>query len=301
MKKKLTIGGQAVMEGVMVLSPKKYAVSVRKTNKKIITKVTRLPKNTSSIRKWPIIRGILNLVRMLMIGMRAMMWSANQAVGGKDEKLTTKEIAFTVILSLFFAILLFKGIPYSLTFIIGVQEEQNPIFFNIIDGIIRVSLFVLYIWAISFMRDIKRLFQYHGAEHMSIHCYEKNLKLNVANVRKFSTIHPRCGTAFIIIVFLVAIFAYSLIPSFVMVFYPNFLELGFWWRRLILFSVRVLIFLPLVAGISYEILKASARFPSNPILKVFSLPGLWLQKLTTNKPTNKQIEVAMMAVKKAVQ
>ena len=289
------------MGGVMVLSPKKYAVSVRKPNKKIITKVTRLPKNTSSFRKWPIIRGILNLVRMLMIGMRAMMWSANQSVGEKDEKLTSKEITITVILSLFFAILIFKGIPYSLTFLIGVQEEQSPILFNIIDGIIRVSLFVLYIWAISFMKDIKRLFQYHGAEHMSIHCYEKNLKLNVANVRKFSTIHPRCGTAFIIIVFLVAIFAYSLIPSFVMFFYQNFLELGFWWRRLILFSVRILIFLPLVSGISYEILKASARFPRNLILKLFSLPGLWLQKLTTNKPTNKQIEVAIMAVKKAVQ
>jgi len=301
MKKKLTIGGQAVMEGVMVLSPKKYAVSVRKPNKKIITKITKLPKNTSSIRKWPIIRGILNLVRMLIIGMRAMMWSANQAVGDKDEKITTKEIAFILIFSLLLGIAVFKGIPYSLTFIIGVQEEQSPILFNIIDGIIRVSLFVLYIWVISFMKDIKRLFQYHGAEHMSIHCYEKNLKLNVANVRKFSTVHPRCGTAFIIIVFLVAIFAYSLIPSFAMFLYPNFLELGFWWRRLILFSVRVLIFLPLVAGISYEILKASARFPSNPILKVISLPGLWLQKLTTNKPTNKQIEVAIMAVKKAVQ
>jgi len=301
MKKKLTIGGQAVMEGVMVMSPEKYAVSVRKPNKKIITKITKLPKNTSSIRKWPIIRGILNLVRMLVIGMGAMMWSANQAVGDKNEKITTKEIAFIIIFSLLLGIALFKGIPYSLTFIIGVQEEQSPILFNIIDGIIRISLFVLYIWAISFMRDIKRLFQYHGAEHMSIHCYEKNLKLNVANVRKFSTIHPRCGTAFIIIVFLVAIFAYSLIPSFAIFFYPNFLELGFWWRRLILFSVRVLIFLPLVAGISYEILKASARFPKNPILKVFSLPGLWLQKLTTNKPTNKQIEVAIMAVKKAVQ
>jgi len=301
MEKKLNIGGQAVMEGVMVLSPKKYAIAVRKPNKKIITKVTKLPKNASSIRSWPIIRGILNLVRMLMIGMRAMMWSANQSVGGKDEKLTTKEITFTIIFSVLFGIALFKGIPYSLTFIIGIQEEQNPIFFNIIDGIVRISLFVLYIWLISFIQDIKRLFQYHGAEHMSIHCYEKNLKLNVENVRKFSTIHPRCGTAFIIIVFLVAIFAYSFIPSIALFFYPNFLELGFWWRRLILFSIRVLIFLPLVAGISYEILKASARFPSNPFLRAFALPGLWLQKLTTNKPTNKQIEVAIMAVKKAVQ
>jgi len=300
-KKKLAIGGQAVMEGVMVLSPKKYAISVRKPNKKIVTKITKLPKNMSSFRKWPIIRGILNLVRMLTIGVRAMMWSATQSVGDKDEKISTKEIAFIVIFSLLIGIALFKGIPYSLTFLIGVQEEQNPILFNIIDGIIRVSLFVLYIWAISFMLDIKRIFQYHGAEHMSIHCYEKNLKLNVANVKKFSTIHPRCGTAFIIIVFIVAIFAYSFIPAVAMFFYPNFLELGFWWRRLILFSLRILIFLPLVAGISYEILKASARFPRNPILRAFSLPGLWLQKLTTNKPTNKQIEVAIMAVKKAVQ
>tara|TARA_Y100000031_G_C7868448_1_gene225213 strand:- start:33 stop:485 length:453 start_codon:yes stop_codon:yes gene_type:complete len=150
------------------------------------------------------------------------------------------------------------------------------------------------------MKDVKRLFQYHGAEHMSIHCYEKNLKLTVANVKKFSPIHPRCGTAFIIIVFLVAVFAYSLIPSIVLFFSPNFMELGFWWRRLILFSIRVLVFLPLVAGISYEILKASAKFPSNPILRMFSVPGLWMQKLTTNKPTAKQIEVAIASVKKAI-
>lgn len=300
MEKKLNIGGQAVIEGVMVLSPNKYAVSVRKPNNKIITKVTKLPKNKSSIGKLPIIRGVVNIVRMLSIGIRAMMWSASQSSGDKEEKLTTKEITFTIIFSLIFAIALFKGVPYALTFFIGVQEEQTPVYFNIIDGFIRISIFILYIWAISFMKDVKRLFQYHGAEHMSIHCYEKKLKLNVANVRKFSTIHPRCGTAFIFIVFFIAILIYSLIPSIVTFFYPNFLELGFWWRRLILFSVRIFIFLPLVAGIAYEILKASAKFPSNPILRVFSLPGLWLQKLTTNKPTSKQIEVAIAAVKKAV-
>jgi len=253
MNKKHTIGGQAVIEGVMVLSPNKYAVSVRKPNNKIKTKVTKLPKNTSNIGKLPIIRGILNLVRMLSIGMRAMMWSANQSSGDKEERLSTKEITITIIFSLLVAIVIFKGVPYTLTFLIGIQEEQTPILFNIIDGFIRISIFILYIWAISFMRDIKRIFQYHGAEHMSIHCHEKKLKLNVANVRKFSTIHPRCGTAFIIIVFFVAIFVYSFIPSIVIFFYPNFLDLGFWWRRLILFSVRVFIFLPLVAGIAFLI------------------------------------------------
>jgi len=300
MEKKHAIGGQAVIEGVMVISPNKYAVSVRKPNNKITTKVTKLPKNASYIRKLPIIRGVLNIVRMFSIGMRAMMWSANQSSGDKEEKLSTKEITIAIIFSILIALALFKGVPYALTFLIGVQEEQTPIFFNIIDGLIRVSIFVLYIWAISFLGDVKRLFQYHGAEHMSIHCYEKKLKLNVTNVRKFSTIHPRCGTAFIIIVIIVAIFVYSLIPSIVIFFFPNFLELGFWWRRLILFSVRIFIFLPLVAGISYEILKASDKFPGNPILRVFSVPGLWLQKLTTKKPTAKQIEVAIAAVKKAV-
>ena len=300
MGKKLTIGGQAVMEGGMILSPKNYAVAVRKPNNKIVTKVTKLSKKKSAIRNWPIIRGVLNLINMLIIGMKAMMWSANQSTEEKEEKLSKKEIIFTILLSLVFAIALFKGIPYSLTFFIGVQEEVSPVLFNLIDGVIRVSLFLLYIWIISFMKDVKRLFQYHGAEHMSIHCYEKNLKLTVANVKKFSPIHPRCGTAFIIIVFLVAVFAYSLIPSIVLFFSPNFMELGFWWRRLILFSIRVLVFLPLVAGISYEILKASAKFPSNPILRMFSVPGLWMQKLTTNKPTAKQIEVAIASVKKAI-
>ena len=288
-----------MIEGVMILAPAKYAVSVRKPNKSIKTKITKLKAPNSPFKKLPFIRGSVNLVRMLSIGMKALVWSGNEAATSKEEKLGAKEMAATITFSILLAIGIFVALPYILTHWIGLREESRPLLFNLVDGIIRIVFFILYIWAISFMKDIKRMFQYHGAEHMAIHCHEHKEKLTVQNVAKFTTLHPRCGTAFILLVLLVSIVVFSVIPSLVAAVYPSFMALGTWIRKPILFLLRVL-FLPVVAGVSYELLKASDRHKGNILWKMVSAPGLWLQKITTQKPSKDQIEVAIASVKAAL-
>ncbi|OGX06544.1 MAG: hypothetical protein A2Z88_08930 [Omnitrophica WOR_2 bacterium GWA2_47_8] len=295
----LAIGGQAVIEGVMILAPTQYVISVRKPNRSIKTKVTRLKFPHSKVKKLPFIRGSVTLVRMLRLGMKALVWSANQVATKKEEKLSTKEMGATIFFSMLFAVGIFMALPYILTHWIGFREESKPILFNLVDGIIRIVFFVTYIWAISFMGDIKRMFQYHGAEHMAIHCHEHKKKLTVGNVAKFTTLHPRCGTAFLILVLLVSILVFSVIPSLVNWLFPSFSGLNFWLRKLVLFLVRIL-FIPVVAGVSYELLKASDRHKGNVIWRMISAPGLWLQKITTQKPSRDQIEVAIASVKAAL-
>ncbi|HIH04765.1 TPA: DUF1385 domain-containing protein [Candidatus Woesearchaeota archaeon] len=298
-EKHIPIGGQAVIEGVMILAPTKYAITVRKPDKSVKTKVTKLRSPHSRLKKLPFVRGSVNLVRMLSIGMKALTWSANQAAAKKDEKLSAKEMTGTILFSILLAIGIFVALPYVLTHWIGFREESKPFLFNLIDGIIRIAFFVAYIWAISFMKDIRRMFQYHGAEHMAIHCYEHKRKLTAKNVAKFTTLHPRCGTAFILLVLLVSILVFSVIPSLVISLFPGFTSLGFWTRKLVLFVARLL-FIPVVAGVSYELLKASDRHKGNVLWRMVSAPGLWLQKITTQKPSKDQIEVAIASVRAAL-
>lgn len=298
-KEKPAIGGQAIMEGVMILSPSCYAMSVRKPNKTIKTKVVKIAKANATWKQLPLIRGSINLVRMLSIGMKALAWSANEIAEKEEEKISKKEMTVTITASLLLAIGIFVLIPYILTEWIGFKEIEKPFLFNLVDGIIRIAFFIIYVWAISFMDDIKRMFQYHGAEHMAIHCYEHRQELTVKNVQRFTTLHPRCGTAFILIVLIVAILLFSVIPSLVMWLFPGFAALGFWTLKAILFIIRIL-FLPIVAGISYELLKASDKYKGNIFLRMFSAPGLWLQKITTQKPNKGQIEVAIASVNAAL-
>ncbi len=293
--KKINIGGQAVIEGVMIRGLNHYVVAVRK-NKRITTKKGTIPKKKCNFLKWPFIRGFVNLVDMLVIGIKSLMWSAEQASDEK-EKIGKKELAFTILISIAFVILFFIALPYFLTNLVGFTEEKKPILFNIVDGIIRILIFLIYIIAISFMKDVKILFQYHGAEHKAIHCYEKGRRIDVANVKKFTTLHPRCGTSFLLIVFVVSIFVFSLLPSIILFYYPSFLNLGIWLRKGILFPIRVLL-IPVIAGISYEILKISDKRQENFLFGLISMPGLWLQKITTKEPTKKQIEVAVCSIKK---
>ena len=296
MPKKLSIGGQAVIEGVMIRSPNYNIISVRK-NKKIITKKEKI-KQRKGFYKLPVIRGFFNLVDMLVIGMKAISWSANQQLE-KKEKIGKKEIGISIIFAIVFGLGLFVALPYFLTNFIGYYEETKPLLFNLIDGIIRIAVFLLYIIALSFMKDVRILFQYHGAEHMSIHCYEKGKKLDAENIKKFSTLHPRCGTAFIMIVMVVAILTFSIITPIILTAVPQLLGMGNLPRKIILFFIRVSL-LPLIAGLSYEFLKFSARFEHKPVMKIFIFPGLLMQKITTKKPDKKQIEVAMAAVKKVL-
>ena len=293
-KKRINVGGQAVIEGVMIRGPSKYVVAVRK-NRKITAKHGNIPSRNHSFMKWPFVRGFVNLVDMLVIGIRSLMWSAEQASG--EEKLGKNELVFTILISVGFAILFFIALPYFLTNLVGFTEEKKPVLFNIIDGVIRIMIFLVYIIAISFMKDVRVLFQYHGAEHKAIHCYEKVKKLNAANVKKFTTLHPRCGTSFLLIVFIVSIFVFSLLPSIILFYYPSFLNLSVWIRKGTLFPIRILL-IPIIAGISYEILKISDKKQANLLFKIISMPGLALQRITTKEPNKRQIEVAIQSLKK---
>ncbi len=292
--KKTNVGGQAVIEGVMIRGLHNYLVAVRK-NKKIITKKGKIPKKKYSFLKWHFIRGFVNLVEMLIIGIKSLIWSAQQAAP-KEEKIGRNEFIITIFISVGFVILFFIALPYFLTNLIGFAEEKNPVTFNIIDGILRIAIFLVYIVLISFIKDVRILFQYHGAEHKAIHCYEKGKKLNIENVKKFTTLHPRCGTSFLLIVFVISILIFSILPSIILLYYPNFLELNVWIRKSILFPIRILL-IPLIAGVSYEILKVSDKKQNNALFKLISLPGLLLQKITTKEPNDKQIEVAIESLK----
>ncbi|MBI2134461.1 DUF1385 domain-containing protein [Candidatus Woesearchaeota archaeon] len=298
MEKKPAIGGQAVIEGVMIRSRNYNVVAVRK-GKKIIIKKDRLKQRKGKFSKLPFIRGVYNLVDMLVLGTKSLMWSADQQLA-KKEKITKKEMGFSFLFAIVFGAGLFIVLPYLATNFLGYFEETRPLSFNLVDGLIRIGIFFLYIFAISFVKDIKRIFQYHGAEHKAIHCFEKNKELNIHNIKKFSTLHPRCGTAFIMIVLVVAILTFSLITPLLLAVFPQLLAMHAFPRRIILILVRLSL-LPIIAGMSYEFLKFSAKYERNPAMKLFIFPGLLMQKITTKEPNAKQIEVAMAAVKKALQ
>jgi uncharacterized protein YqhQ len=293
--KRLNVGGQAVIEGVLIRGPKKYVVAVRK-GKKIISKNGKIPSRQSKFLKLPFIRGFMNLVEMLVIGTKSLMWSAEQQLE-KDEKISRKEMAFSFLFALLFGVVVFIALPYIITNLIGFYEETKPLLFNLIDGAIRIVFFLLYILVISLMKDVKIVFQYHGAEHKAIHCYEKGKKLSVKNVKKFATLHPRCGTAFIMIVLAVAMLAFSILTPVFLMLFPKLLSMHPFPRRLILILIRLSL-LPVIAGISYEFLKFSAKYEDKPIMKIFIFPGLLMQKITTQEPNNSQIEVAIYSLKK---
>jgi uncharacterized protein YqhQ len=281
-KKCAAVGGQAVIEGVLMKNNDKIAIAVRKPNKKISLKKERMRSVTKRVKflGWPFFRGTVNLIEMLVIGIKALNYSANESLGEKEEKITKTEFVITTIVALAFAVGLFILLPLYLTKV----TRTEGVIFNVIDGLIRVVIFILYILAISFMKDVRRLFEYHGAEHKTVNCYEAGKKITVANVKKYTTLHRRCGTTFLLIVLVVSIIVFSLIVTD-----------SFW----IKFLGRIVL-LPVIAGIGYELLKLGARFPKNFFLNILVWPGLGLQKMTTREPDRKQIEVAIKAFKAVV-
>lgn len=294
MNKKLNIGGQAVIEGVMIRGPKKYVVAVRK-KKSIVSKRGSIPIKNNRFLRLPFVRGFVNLIDMLVIGIKSLMWSTEQA--GEEEKISKKEITIMVVVTSIIAVLFMIALPYFLTNLAGFTEEKEPMVFNLIDGIIRILIFFGYIFAVSFLKDMKVLFQYHGAEHKAIHCYEKGKKLSITNVKKFTTLHPRCGTAFLMIVLVVAILTFSILTPVILMLFPGLLSMHAFPRRTLLILIRFSL-LPLIAGISYEFLKFSAKYENKAFMKIFIWPGLLMQKITTKEPNNKQIEVAVYSLKK---
>ncbi|MEE9525710.1 MAG: DUF1385 domain-containing protein [Candidatus Woesearchaeota archaeon] len=284
------IGGQAVIEGVMMRSPTKMAVSVRLPNKKIKTKKEKIKR--LKIAKYPFIRGGFVLFDTLVKGTKTLLWSADQQLE-KHEKITKKDVFWTLFITFAFVIGFFIVLPYALTHWIGVKEDTSPILFNFIDGLIKMALLLAYLGVISMFNDVKRVFQYHGAEHKAVNCFEAKKELTIRNAKKFPKEHSRCGTSFLIIVLVISILLFSLLPVLVSALG---ISLNFWLQRLLLLFLRILM-LPIVAAVSFEVLKFGDRFKKFKLIGWITMPGIWVQKITTREPDNKQIEVAITALK----
>ena len=277
---KLMVGGQAVIEGVMMRGPQFTATAVRDPQGKI--QIETKPVNSISDRypllKKPFLRGTVALIESLVIGMKSLSYSAKMA-GEEDEQLSDREMAGTIVFALVLASILFIAIPTGAAKLFHVITA-DPVFLNLMEGCLRLVIFLLYIWGISRMKDIRRVFMYHGAEHKTIFCYEAGLPLTVANVQKFPRLHPRCGTNFLLIVMLVSIFVFAFLG------WPSLGE------RI---ASRILL-LPVVAGISYEIIRLAGR-SDNSFIQTAIKPGLWLQYLTTRPPEDDMVEVAIESLK----
>jgi len=295
--RKCDIGGQAVLEGVMMRAPSRMAIAVRRYDGEIIVRDQQLSslKDRHSIFKLPVIRGVVTFAETLVVGIRSLMASAEMygdpsvvqeykpsrverfvadKTGKKVEDVMTW---FALLLAIGLAIALFVVAPAVLTGLLR-QWIAHRVMLGLIEGAIRLAVFIGYIVLVTRIKDIQRVFQYHGAEHKVIHCYEHGEELSIENARKYSTLHPRCGTAFLLVVMVVSIVMFS--------------ALG--WNNMIARIFVKLLLLPLVAGISYEIIKWAGR-TSWPGVKFVMFPGLMLQKLTTREPDDDQLEVAMKA------
>jgi len=304
----LGVGGQAVIEGVMMRSKERISTAVRIPSGEILVKSQEYFSLTKRLKilAMPIIRGVITFFEMLVIGIKTLNFSADIAVKeaekgeaiAKGEEYVAEEkkasafvLGVTVVIALAVGILIFFFTPIALSTLLKV--ERDAVAFNLIAGAIRVILFIGYVWLISRFGEFKKVFQYHGAEHKSIFAYENGEELSVENVSKYTTFHPRCGTSFILIVALFAILVYSVsdtIYALVTGVAPTLLK-----RFAIHFSL-----LPLVAGGSYELLKLSGKTRTNPITKILIQPGLWLQRITTSEPSEKQMEVAIVALESAL-
>ncbi len=291
----ILVGGQAVIEGVMMRSPKGYSVAVRRQDGTVRVMKDALLTAGEKCRafKLPILRGVGVLAQALVLGIRALRFSAEESLAEQDSKQETTTgqskvsswlIAGNLTLALGINILLFVALPLFITRFLQTEIGfESSILFNAIDGLLRVSVFVIFLYSVSMMKDMNRVFQYHGAEHKTVYNFEAHEDLKVANAKKFSTLHPRCGTSFLLVVMIVSILVFSL---------AHFDSLaGKLLSRIAL--------LPLIAGISYEIIRYSAKHPRS-LLRIVTLPGLLLQKITTKEPDETQLEIAIRALQEAL-
>ncbi|MBN2432699.1 MAG: DUF1385 domain-containing protein [Acidobacteria bacterium] len=310
----ILVGGQAVLEGVMMRTPNAVAVAVRQEDGEIVVRKEMVPRwiDLYPLLKLPLIRGTAILVQSLILGIRSLNFSAEVAMeaearkeeestDGKNKekkKDTSTSNRLALVASLLFSLAgglaLFVFVPYWLSGIIvgalypassgGSSVDENWLVFNLIDGAIRVIIFIGYILAISLMKDIRRVFQYHGAEHKVVHMWEAKETFSVENAAKYTTLHPRCGTSFLMFVLVVSIIVFTLFKF-------------DWW---VLKVVSRVFLLPLIAGISYELIRLSAKFPRNAVCKFIMQPGLLMQKITTQPPSDDMLEVSLRALQEAL-
>ncbi len=289
------VGGQAVLEGVMMRSPHAWGIAVRKPSGEMAVHSEPLERLSEKHKwmGWPIVRGVITLGHAMTLGFRALRYSANVALDqvqpeaktGKKLEISGWIAALNILISVGFFIFMYKFLP-----LLAATElkKVNPIFgerivFNLIDGIIRIGLFLLFIWATSLLKDIRRVYQYHGAEHKTVFAFEAGDPLQTAPVQKYSTFHPRCGTSFLMTVMIISIAVYTLVPS-----------VTFWGR----FIARILL-LPVIAGLSYEVIRFAAKHRGS-LFALMTAPGLWLQRITTQPPSDDQVECAITALDEAM-
>jgi len=292
MKSTILVGGQAVIEGVMMRVPGAYATAVRQSNGEVALDYHTF--NSKVVSNYfyglPIIRGMIHLYESMSIGYKTLEWSAK--ISEPNQKTNKTLDSLLSFISILFSLGLFVGIPIIVAdFVQNSLLEKNTFIFNIISGLVRIFIFLTYLILISFMKDIKRLFQFHGAEHQTVYNFESGKPLTIENAKKFPKEHPRCGTSFIFIVMLVSIISYGIIDAIVINLGIDLTVI----KRLLIHIPC----LPIVAGFSYEVLKITAKFQNYFLFKILGFPGLMLQKITTQTPTDNQLEVAINALKHA--
>lgn len=280
------IGGQAVIEGVMMKSPAGWSVAVRDPKGEINLKMVRT-KKMPALFKLPIIRGVVGLFHALLIGVKAIEFSSSVAYQEEEEgdkPISPWGLGLSIGLAIILAIALFKFLPLLLTTLIGNvfrKVSNNSLLFNFTDGVLRVGIFLFYIFIIGLWKEMRRVYQYHGAEHKVIYAYEAGEDLTVENAKKYKPYHPRCGTSFLLIVMVISIMVFLLIPK----------EWSFVDKL-----ISRIILIPVIAGLSYEVLRFSAKKKNNPVVGLMVFPGLLLQRMTVREPDESQIEVALAAM-----
>jgi uncharacterized protein YqhQ len=275
-------GGQAVIDGVMMRGRNTLVTAVRHPKGNIVTETQVLSTLYSGrARHMPFVRGVIVMIESLVLGIKSLMYSANISLDEEDEKVSGPMLWVMLAVAMGLVVTLFFIVPLLLTKLLRIQSS---LLFNLVDGLIRVIIFVLYLKAMGLMKDLKRVFAYHGAEHKTVNAYEASAALNVQSVRKYSTAHVRCGTSFLFAVVVISILVFALA--------------GLHSTGLMVLSRIVLV--PVISGISYEVIYFAGRHPHNIVARIVSQPGLWLQSLTTREPDDSQIEVAIAALQKVI-
>ena len=282
---KIRYGGQAVIEGVMIRGRKAIVTSVRRPNGELAIDVKPIDETwTKSYRRIPFLRGIVILIETMVMGIKSLLYSANIAVEEETEEISSKTIWIMISTAVALVVVLFFLAPLFLTRLVD-QYIPNTVVFHIIEGLIRLVIFLAYLKLISLMPDIKRVFTYHGAEHKTVNAYEAGVPMEVEAIKVHSTAHVRCGTSFLFTVLLIAIIVFSFIGRDIL------------W----LMIVSRIVLIPVIMGLGYEFIYFGARHTNSWIMRTMLTPGLWLQSLTTGEPDDKQIEVAIAAMNKAVE
>ena len=293
------VGGQAVLEGVMMRSPHAWGIAVRKPSGQMVTHSEPLerPSEQHKWMGWPVVRGVMTLGHAMTLGFRALKFSANAVLDempaddqGKKLEISGWMVGVNIAFSVVFFIFMYKYLPLLAT---TELKKVNPVFgqqivFNLVDGLIRIAMFLLFVWGVSLWKDIRRVYEYHGAEHKTVFAFENGDPLETAAVQKYSTYHPRCGTSFLMTVMIISMIVYMAIP------------VHTFWAR---FAIRIAL-LPLIAGVSYEIIRfAAKRFSAKQGGSLFAMmtaPGLWLQRITTQPPDDSEVECAIVALDEAM-